>query len=87
MLRDKNSAGCHVCERRSPYIGVDLYTFVGVRAPTMLSWAPPPQGALGGAQLKLVLVSLLRFFDARAGAVTRTPANRPKCDHSIGSVA
>ena len=22
-------------------IGVDLYTFVGARAPTMLSWAPP----------------------------------------------
>ena len=47
-------------------IGVDLYTFVGARAPTMMSWAPP-QGALGGAQLKLVLVSLLRYFDARAG--------------------
>ena len=23
------------------FIGVDLYTFVGARAPTMLIWAPP----------------------------------------------
>ena len=29
-----NKSGIHI-------IGVDLYTFVGARAPTMLIWAPP----------------------------------------------
>ena len=52
-------------------IGVDLYTFVCARAPTMLSWAPPPRCS-GHPQPKLVLASLFRFCDARAGAVTRT---------------
>ena len=47
-----------------------MYTFVGARAPTMLSWAPPK--VLWAPTTKVGTDITVTVFDARAGLVTRT---------------
>ena len=47
-----------------------MYTFVGARAPTMLSWAPPK--VLWAPTTKVDTDITITVFDARAGPVMRT---------------
>ena len=81
LLSTGSPNNLHICN-----IGVDLYTFVGARAPTMLSWAPPkvlwaPTTKVGTGITVTVLRRARRGDYAHAG-------KRPKCDHhSIGIVA
>ena len=50
--------------------GVNLYMFVGARAPTMLSWAPSK--VLWAPTTKVGNKITLTVFYAHAGSVTRT---------------
>ena len=64
-------------------IGVDLYTFVGARAPTMLSWAPPK--VLWAPTTKVGTGITVQFFNPAAAGGGHKVAPLYFCDDIVAT--